>query len=491
MAKILIPTPLRPYTDKQDAVDASGATVGELLADLTRRHSGLKAHLYNEQGKLRSFVNVYVNDEDIRYLQKEQTPVAANDTVSIIPSVAGGAPDRGSGVVSGVAVETTPDALPTLTNDEVKRYSRHLIMPEVGVDGQRKLKAAKVLCIGAGGLGSPVAMYLAAAGVGTIGLVDFDVVDFSNLQRQILHFTPDVGKPKLQSAKEKLHALNPEIEIRTHEVALSSQNALQLFEPYDVIVDGTDNFPTRYLVNDACVILGKPNAYGSIFRFEGQASVFATKDGPCYRCLYPEPPPPGLVPSCAEGGVLGVLPGMIGIIQATETVKLIMGIGEPLIGRLLMVDALAMSFRTLKLRKNPECPACGAHPTITKLIDYEQFCGIPAASHQEPAVNANDITPEELKRRLDAGDDLFVLDVREPNEYQIANLGGYLIPLGDLPKRVHELDSSREIVAHCKMGGRSAKAVDFLRQAGFKKVRNLTGGITAWSDKVDPKVPKY
>src|SRR3989454_1920546 len=292
MARILIPTPLRPYTDKQDAVDAAGATVGELLADLTRKHSGLKAHLYNEQGKLRSFVNVYVNDEDIRYLQKEQTPVASSDTVSIIPSVAGGAPERGSGAVSGgVVAETAPDPLPTLTNDEVKRYSRHLIMPEVGVDGQRKLKAAKVLCIGAGGLGSPVAMYLAAAGVGTIGLVDFDVVDFSNLQRQILHGTPDVGRSKLASAKDRLTALNPEIEIRTHEVALSSQNALQLFAPYDIVVDGTDNFPTRYLVNDACVLLGKPNAYGSIFRFEGQASVFYAKEGPCYRCLYPEPPP--------------------------------------------------------------------------------------------------------------------------------------------------------------------------------------------------------
>src|SRR6185503_12023595 len=295
MAKILIPTPLRPYTDKQDAVDAAGATVGELLADLTRRHSGLKAHLYNEHGKLRSFVNVYVNDEDIRYLQKEQTPVAANDTVSIIPSVAGGAP-------------TVAEELPMLSNDEVKRYSRHLIMPEVGVEGQRKLKAAKVLCIGAGGLGSPVAMYLTAAGVGRLGLVDFDVVDFSNLQRQILHGTPDVGRSKLASAKDRLQALNPEVRIDTYETALSSENALKLFEPYDVIVDGTDNFPTRYLVNDACVLLGKPNAYGSIFRFEGQASVFATKDGPCYRCLYPEPPPPGLVPSCAEGGVLGVLP---------------------------------------------------------------------------------------------------------------------------------------------------------------------------------------
>ena len=382
-------------------------------------------------------------------------------------------------------------AATALSNEEILRYSRHLIMPEVGMEGQQKLKAARVLCIGTGGLGSPLALYLAAAGVGTLGLVDFDVVDYTNLQRQIIHSTPDVGRPKLDSAEEKLRALNPYVDIRKFETRLTSANALELFRDFDVIADGTDNFPTRYLVNDACVLTGKPNVYGSIFRFEGQASVFATKDGPCYRCLYPEPPPPGLVPSCAEGGVLGILPGLVGIIQATEAIKLILGAGEPLIGRLLMVDALAMSFRTLKLRKNPECPACGAHPTITKLIDYEQFCGIPAAGHQEPAVNANDITPEELKRRLVAGEDLFVLDVREPNEYQIANLGGYLIPLGDLPKRVHELDSSREIVAHCKMGGRSAQAVDFLRQAGFKKVRNLAGGITAWSEKVDPKVPKY
>jgi adenylyltransferase/sulfurtransferase len=480
MAKILIPTPLRPYTDKQDAVDASGATVGELLADLTRRHSGLKAHLYNEQGKLRSFVNVYVNDEDIRYLQKEQTPVAANDTVSIIPSVAGGAP-------------TVAEELPMLSNDEVKRYSRHLIMPEVGVDGQRKLKAAKVLCIGAGGLGSPVAMYLAAAGVGTIGLVDFDVVDFSNLQRQILHSTPDVGRPKLQSAKEKLQALNPEIEIRTHEVALSSQNALQLFEPYDIIVDGTDNFPTRYLVNDACVILGKPNAYGSIFRFEGQASVFATKNGPCYRCLYPEPPPPGLVPSCAEGGVLGVLPGMIGIIQATETVKLIMGIGEPLIGRFLIYDALRMRFRELKLRKDLDCPVCGTHPTVTKLIDYEQFCGVaPAAPEPVTVNNATELTSLELKQRLDRGDKLTIVDVREPNELQINRIPGSLhIPLGDIPKRYNELDPDAELVMQCKSGVRSGKAADFLRSVGFKHVLNLKGGILDWIDKVDPTQPKY
>jgi sulfur-carrier protein adenylyltransferase/sulfurtransferase len=378
-----------------------------------------------------------------------------------------------------------------LSNEEILRYSRHLIMPEVGMEGQQKLKAAKVLCIGTGGLGSPLALYLTAAGVGTLGLVDFDVVDYTNLQRQIIHSTPDVGRPKLDSAEEKLRALNPYVDIRKFETRLSSANALEIFRDFDVIADGTDNFPTRYLVNDACVLTGKPNVYGSIFRFEGQASVFAIKDGPCYRCLYPEPPPPGLVPSCAEGGVLGILPGLVGIIQATEAIKLILGAGEPLIGRLLMVDALAMSFRTLKLRKNPECPMCGAHPTIKRLIDYEQFCGIPAAGQQEPTVSANDMTPEELKKRLDAGEDLFVLDVREPNEYQIANLGGYLIPLGDLPKRVSELDSSREIVAHCKMGGRSAKAVDFLRQAGFKKVRNLAGGITAWSEKVDPKVPKY
>jgi len=500
MAKILIPTPLRPFTDKQDAVDAAGTTVGELLADLTRKHSGLKAHLYNEQGKLRSFVNVYVNDEDIRYLQKEQTPVTASDTVSIIPSVAGGADgEKGYGPLSTTAVaEKGPYAfsdreLPTLTNDDVRRYSRHLIMPEVGVEGQRKLKAAKVLCIGAGGLGSPVAMYLAAAGVGTIGLVDFDVVDFSNLQRQILHGTPDVGRSKLASAKDRLTALNPEIEIRTHEVALSSQNALQLFAPYDIVVDGTDNFPTRYLVNDACVLLGKPNAYGSIFRFEGQASVFATKDGPCYRCLYPEPPPPGLVPSCAEGGVLGVLPGMIGMVQATETVKLIMGIGEPLIGRFLIYDALRMRFRELKLRKDPDCPVCGTHPTVTTLIDYEQFCGVvPAAPGPVTVNNATEITASELKQRLDRGDSLKIVDVREPNEYQINRIpGSTLIPLGDVPKRYSELDSEDEIVVHCKMGGRSAKAADFLRSVGFKKVLNLKGGILDWIDKVDPTQPKY
>jgi len=385
--------------------------------------------------------------------------------------------------------EAKPEAI-TLSNDEILRYSRHLIMPEVGMEGQQKLKAARVLCIGVGGLGSPLALYLAAAGVGTLGIVDFDVVDYTNLQRQIIHTTADVGRKKLDSATEKLKAINPFLNIRTFETKLTSENALEIFADFDIIADGTDNFPTRYLVNDACVLTGKPNIYGSIFRFEGQASVFATKKGPCYRCLYPAPPPPGLVPSCAEGGVLGILPGLVGVIQATEAIKLILGKGQPLISRLLLIDALGMKFRELKLRKNPDCPVCGTHPTVTRLIDYNEFCGI--RGEETPATsNVPEMQVEELKRTLDAGEDIFVLDVREPHEYQICNIGGHLIPLGELPKRVHELDSSREIVAHCRSGVRSAKAVDFLRQAGFRKVRNLAGGILAWADRVDPKMPKY
>jgi len=392
--------------------------------------------------------------------------------------------------ITDVKPSETKSEAPTLSNDEILRYSRHLIMPEVGMEGQQKLKAARVLCIGAGGLGSPLALYLGAAGVGTLGIVDFDVVDYTNLQRQIIHTTADVGRKKLDSAAEKLKAINPFLNIRKFETRLSSDNALELFREFDIIADGTDNFPTRYLVNDACVLTGKPNVYGSIFRFEGQASVFATKDGPCYRCLYSEPPPPGLVPSCAEGGVLGILPGLVGVIQATEVIKLILGKGDPLIGRLLLIDALGMKFRELKLRKNPDCPACGTHRTITKLIDYNEFCGIRG---EEKPVEAGvpEIQVEELKRRLDAGEDLFVLDVREPHEYQICNIKGHLIPLGDLQKRVHELDSSREIVAHCRSGVRSAKAVTFLQQAGFRKVHNLAGGILAWADRVDPKMPKY
>ena len=386
--------------------------------------------------------------------------------------------------------------LPALTHEEIARYSRHLILPEVGMEGQQRLKAAKVLCVGTGGLGSPLLLYLAAAGVGTLGLVDFDTVDASNLHRQIIHSTPDIGRPKLDSAAEKLLALNPDLKIVKHETMLTSANAMEIFADFDIVADGTDNFQTRYLVNDACVLSGKPNVYGSIFRFEGQASVFATEDGPCYRCLYPEPPPPGLVPSCAEGGVLGILPGLVGIIQATEVVKLILGIGEPLIGRLLLVDSLGMRFRELKLRKNPECPVCGTNPTVTQLIDYDQFCGITPPT-KETAQVANmqngvpQIGPEELKRRQTAGEDVYVLDVREPHEFQIANIGGNLIPLNDLPKRVNELDREKNIVVHCKMGGRSQQAAEFLQQQGFRHVENLAGGITAWSDKVDASVPKY
>jgi sulfur-carrier protein adenylyltransferase/sulfurtransferase len=380
---------------------------------------------------------------------------------------------------------------PSLSKEEILRYSRHLIMPEVGMDGQLKLKAAKVLCIGTGGLGAPLGLYLAAAGVGRIGLVDFDVVDSTNLQRQVLFGTKDVGRPKIAAAADRLRDLNPDIRIDTFEAQLSSDNALDIMKDYDIVVDGTDNFPTRYLVNDACVLLGKPNVYGSIFRFEGQITIFGYPDGPCYRCLYPEPPPPGLVPSCAEGGVLGVLPGIVGTIQAAETLKLIIGKGDPLIGRLMLFDALAMKFRELKLRKNPDCPVCGTHPTVTKLIDYVQFCGIRGEEAPSTVTNIPEITPKDLKARLDRGDDLYILDVREPHEYQICNIHGNLIPLGELSRRVNELDSSREIVAHCRSGKRSAEAVQFLRSAGFRKIWNLKGGILAWSDEVDPSVPKY
>src|SRR5579872_6648546 len=486
MAKILIPTPLRQYADKKDSVQLSGTTVGEVLKSLTSEYADLRRHLYNDEGKLRSFVNVYVNDEDIRYLNKEATPLTDGDTVSIVPSIAGGS--------AGVAAPPAPPM--TLSKDEILRYSRHLIMPEVGMEGQLKLKAAKVALIGTGGLGAPLGMYLAAAGVGRIGLVDFDVVDFTNLQRQVIHGTKDVGRKKLDSAAETMLDINPYVEIDRHEVALTSENALDILKQYDIVVDGTDNFPTRYLVNDACVLLKKPNVYGSIFRFEGQATVFAYEGGPCYRCLYPEPPPPGLVPSCAEGGVLGILPGTIGLIQATEAVKLILGVGEPLIGRLLLYDALGMKFRELKLRKNPECPVCGDHPTITKLIDYHQFCGVPspkeAAPPQETKVSEGEIDVVELKQKIDRGDKFTLIDVREPHEYKICSIpGARLIPLGEFPQHVSEFNPEDDIVIHCRSGMRSAKACAVLRQNGFQKVRNVVGGILAWSDKVDPSVPKY
>ena len=388
---------------------------------------------------------------------------------------------------------TEPPALPELTTDDLSRYSRHLILPEVGMEGQQKLKAARVLCVGTGGLGSPLALYLTAAGIGTLGLVDFDVVDSSNLQRQIIHSTKDIGRKKIDSAEEKLKALNPSINIVKHETMLTSANALDILKDYEIVADGTDNFPTRYLVNDACVILKKPNAYGSIFRFEGQASVFATETGPCYRCLYPEPPPPGLVPSCAEGGVLGILPGLVGVIQATEVIKLILGKGEPLIGRLLLVDALSMRFRELKLRKNPECPVCGQNPTVTQLIDYQHFCGIVPETPQEKNVKNGipQITVKELKARRDSGEDIFLLDVREPYEYQIAQIGGTLIPQGEVPNRLAEIPRDREIVVQCRSGARSQRIAELLQQSGYQNVVNLAGGILAWSDEIDPSVQKY
>ncbi len=479
MPKILIPTALRQFTAQKDSVDVSGATVADALTQLTSQYPDVKKNLFTDQGKLRTFVNVYVNDEDIRYLDKEATPLKGDETISIIPSIAGG--------TAGIAEADTA----ALSNEEVARYSRHLILPEVGMQGQVKLKQAKVALIGAGGLGAPLGLYLAAAGVGRIGLVDFDVVDASNLQRQVIHGTKDLGRKKLDSAADRISDINPNVRVDKFETSLTSENALDILKDYDVVVDGTDNFPTRYLVNDACVLLRKPNVYGSIFRFEGQATVFAYEDGPCYRCLYPEPPPPGLVPSCAEGGVLGILPGLIGIVQATETVKIILGIGETLKNRLLLYDALNMRFRELRLRRDRNCPVCGDHPTVTKLIDYQEFCGLRAPVPQPPPV-AEVIEPQEVKAKQDRSDDFFLLDVREPYEYEIARIpGAKLIPLGDLPKRIQELDPDAEIVAHCRSGVRSQKAVDFLKQNGFTKVRNMTGGILAWSDKVDPSVPKY
>lgn len=476
--QVEIPTPLRQYTENNDAVQVDASTIGELLDQLVKYYPDLKKHLYNDEGKLRNFVNIYVNDEDIRYLDQQNTAVSEQDEVSIIPSVAG-----------GIDVETNGQ----LSREEIERYSRHLIMPEVAMEGQRKLKAAKVLMVGAGGLGSPLGSYLAAAGVGTLGIIDFDQVDFTNLQRQIMYSTEDVGKPKLEAAKRRIREINPGVNVETYETRLTSDNAMDILDGYDVVVDGTDNFPTRYLVNDVCVMLGIPNVYGSIFRFEGQASVFGLEGGPCYRCVYPEPPPPGLVPSCAEGGVLGVLPGIVGTIQATETIKLILGQGESLSGRLLLFDALKMHFRELNLHKDPDCPVCGENPSVTEPIDYEQFCGI--RGEEEEAKELGDqweTSPEELKERLEADEDIFILDVRNPEEYQISRIeGSKLIPLDELHERMAELNTADDIVVHCRTGVRSAKAVEYLRQAGFGKVKNLVGGINAWAEKVDESLPTY
>jgi molybdopterin/thiamine biosynthesis adenylyltransferase/rhodanese-related sulfurtransferase/molybdopterin converting factor small subunit len=479
---IAIPTALRQFASGQSQFEVEAATAGEALDQLTAVHAELRRHLFSDQNILRNFVNVYVNDEDIRHGAGPDTPVKAGDTIMIVPAIAGGAIAE---------VELAPN-LPMLSNEEIARYSRHLIMPEVGMSGQRKLKAASVLMIGTGGLGAPLGMYLAAAGVGRLGIVDFDVVDASNLQRQIIHGTNDVGRPKIESARDRMRDINPHIEIETHETRLTSQNALSLFKNYNIIVDGTDNFPTRYLVNDACVLSGKPNVYGSIFRFEGQASVFWAERGPCYRCLYPEPPPPGLVPSCAEGGVLGVLPGIIGTIQASETIKIILGAPDLLVNRLLLFDAWQMKFRELKLRKDPNCPICSEHATIKELIDYEAFCGV-APGQQPVAPQLEEITAGDLKQRLDRGDDLQVIDVREPHEYEIARLPGTtLIPLAQVVGRMNEIDPSRETILHCKGGVRSAKAIEALQRAGYPgRLVNLKGGIIAWSNDVDPGVPKY
>jgi molybdopterin/thiamine biosynthesis adenylyltransferase/rhodanese-related sulfurtransferase/molybdopterin converting factor small subunit len=473
---VAIPTPLRNFTGGRDAVDVAGSTVGEVLDGLLTTHGGLKRHLVQDDGRLRNFVNLYLNDTDIRQLESTATPVREGDVLTIVPSIAGGSP----------ATET---ALPKLSHAEVLRYSRHLLLPEVGVEGQRKLKAARVLTIGAGGLGSPLSLYLAAAGVGTIGVVDFDVVDLTNLQRQIVHGTSTLGHSKLESAKARLTDLNPNVNVIGHEGRLTSENALDIIRDYDIVVDGTDNFPTRYLVNDACVLLGKPNVYGSIFRFEGQASLFYAKEGPCYRCLYSEPPPPGLVPSCAEGGVLGVLPGIIGSIQALETIKWIIGAGDSLVGRLVLFDALKLKFRELKLRKDPNCPICGEHPTIHELIDYQAFCGIGA----EPDYHGVEISVAELQREREAkGDDLVLVDVREPHEWEIAHIeGARLIPLSQLPDRLNELDGHAEIVTQCHHGSRSLKALEILKGAGYGKVRSLAGGIDAWAERVEPGMARY
>jgi molybdopterin/thiamine biosynthesis adenylyltransferase/rhodanese-related sulfurtransferase/molybdopterin converting factor small subunit len=480
---ISIPTALRQFAGGQAQIDVEARTAGEALAQLTSVHADLRRHLFNDQNVLRNFVNVYVNDQDIRHSDGPETPVKDGDTMMIVPAIAGGA----------VMEPELKEALPELSNEEIARYSRHLIMPEVGMQGQRRLKAASVLMIGTGGLGAPVGMYLAAAGVGRIGVVDFDVVEESNLQRQIIHGTKDLGRRKIESARDRLRDINPHIEIETHETRLTSQNALRLFKNYDIVVDGTDNFPTRYLVNDACVLSGKPNVYGSIFRFEGQASVFWAERGACYRCLYPEPPPPGLVPSCAEGGVLGVLPGIVGAIQANETIKLILGIEGSLINRLLLFDALQMKFREFKLRKDPKCPVCGEQPTVKELIDYEEFCGIVPQPQPAAAETLEEITATELHERLLRGDKLQIIDVREPHEFEIARIEGTrLIPLGHVVNRMNEIDPSVETVVHCKGGVRSAKAIEALQRAGYPgRLINLKGGITAWSDDVDPKVAKY
>lgn len=481
---IHIPTPLRPFLENKATVtlEATGS-IEDVLQELVSSNSELKKHLFNSDGSLRNFVNIYINEEDIRYQDGNKTTIKNGDAISIVPSIAGG--NNGS------------DAQLSLSVEELARYSRHIIIPEVGRDGQELLKNSSVLIVGAGGLGSPLALYLAAAGVGRIGIIEFDTIDETNLQRQILYSTSQIGESKLQQACERLRDLNPYINIESIEEPLNSINALNIFKRYDVVADGTDNFPTRYLVNDACVLTGTPNVYGSIFRFEGQLSVFNYLDGPCYRCLYSEPPPPGLVPNCAEGGVFGVLPGVIGTLQANEVVKLLLKIGDVASGRLLMYDALSLNFRQLKLRKNPNCVVCGSDPSVTELIDYELFCGIPNSENGNQNIEDGDdqiteIDVHELKARMDRGENFQLLDVRDEWEVQINSIpGAEVIPLAEIINRLDQLDSQRSYIVHCKMGGRSAKAVSLMKDAGFKSVVNLEGGINAWVEEIDPEQQSY
>jgi len=473
---VFIPTRLKQYAGHVSKITVEGETAGEALRNVIGRYPELRRHLLDPNGSLRPIIGMRLNDEEVGCLQQDAKPVKPGDELRIVPLIAGG---------------TEAASTPSLSRDELSRYSRHLIIPEVGMEGQLKLKSGKVLVIGAGGLGSPLALYLAAAGVGTIGIADFDRVELTNLQRQILHSAEALGRSKLDSARERLVALNPDVVVKTYDTRITSENALDILREYDVVADGTDNFPTRYLVNDACVLLGKPNVYGSIFRFEGQASVFGLPGGPCYRCLYPEPPPPGLVPSCAEGGVLGVLPGIVGVIQATEVVKLLLGIGEPLAGRLLLYDALRMDFRELKVRKDPACPICGPKRTIHELIDYEEFCGV-APPPEIALQDGREIEPLQLKQLLDRNLPILLLDVREPREWQICRISGAtLIPLGQLPSRTDELSASKEVVVYCRSGARSGRAVEYLKNKGFPRVHNLRGGILAWRDQVDHSMPRY
>ncbi len=489
--KVKVPTPLRGFAGGNAEVEVEGSTVGEVVRALTSAYPALARHLLTPEGTLRSFVSVFVNQKDVRTLEREATVLREGDVVSIVPAIAGGAPTHGTSLpvlTPGPGAARRSD---TFSPEELRRYSRHLLLPEVGVAGQKRLRTAKVLVVGTGGLGAPASLYLAAAGVGEIGLVDFDRVELSNLQRQVLFATPDVGHPKLEAAASRLEGLNPGVRVVRHETRLDSSNALDILRPYDIVLDGTDNFPTRYLVNDASVLLGKPNVYGSIYRFEGQVSVFDARRGPCYRCLYPEPPPPDLVPSCAEAGVLGVLPGLVGVLQATEAVKLLLGVGEPLVGRLLLYDALSLSFRELSLAKNPECVLCSDKATQHELIDYPAFCGVPTPGAEAPS-SLPEITAVELRDALAGSDPPLLVDVREPEERAISQIeGSVLIPKGELPHRVDELTRARSLVLYCRSGSRSADATRTLLELGFTNVRNLRGGVNAWAQQVDPSLPVY